>query len=102
MTTPVAPALLPPPPSPLTEGDGRLPALERELERGDLWLFVIYENPSDFPGLFVVRRWLLTQPDAEPWFVGSTLGAARESLPLGLYNLGRQPGDDHTIKEVWI
>ena len=70
--------------------------------------FVIYENPSDFPGKFVLRRHMddyagglvgvAVQPDA----VEDTLDEARQKLPCGVFNIGRYPQDDVAIKEVWI
>lgn len=71
-----------------------------------LEMWTVYESPSDFQGLWVVRRWV-AEPgglvrDPDPWFVGATLEAARESLPPDLYRQGRQPDDDPTIVEIWF
>ncbi len=69
-------------------------------------LYVIYYNPSDFPGLYVVRRQFITAtgdifPDGMA-FSGPTLESVREKIPEGLYNLGRNKNDDQTIIEIWI
>lgn len=72
----------------------------------DLELFTVYGNPRDYPGAFVVRRWTIGRhgraADVQPHAVERTLEAARASLPDGLYCLGREPGDDPAIVEVWI
>lgn len=73
-----------------------------------LWNYAIYENPRDFPGKFVVRRWAIVRggmeplPEAEPLGVVDTIEAARALVPQGLYPLGRQEQDDAVIREVWI
>lgn len=72
---------------------------------GGLEGFTIYENPRDYPGEFVCRRWI-----AEAGLVrqcelvarGSTLREVRRALPKGLYNLGRQFADEPQIVEVWV
>lgn len=67
-----------------------------------LSVFVIYENPLDHPGKLVVRRWLGEVPDPIPLAVTDSLSLARNVLPFGCYPIGRYPGDDPAIKEVWI
>lgn len=71
-----------------------------------LTMYVVTENPRDYPGKFVVRESLIVRGRTEPVpggvvVVADTLGDARAALPDGLYNLGRQPGDDPVIVEVW-
>lgn len=69
-------------------------------------IYTIFERPADFPDLFVVRRFYAdaegVTSDLEPFCLTKRLEIARASLPLGLYNLGRQPGDDAAILESWI
>jgi len=78
--------------------------------------WVIFENPADFPGQFVVRRNVLlvgnanvsdSQPtgyaiEDKPWLVVESLSQARALIPDDCYNLGRQNGDEPQIVEVWI
>ena len=72
--------------------------------------FVIYENPLDFPGKFVLRQHsdhyesgvALWGAAAEPDAVEDTLEAVRHKLPAGVFNMGRYSQDDPVIKEVWI
>ena len=68
-------------------------------------MFVIYENPSDYPGKFVVRRWEVDSGDlyvATECVVVETLKQAREAIPPGLYRLNRNCFDDPVIVETWI
>jgi hypothetical protein len=75
-----------------------------------LEVFVVYQNPSDFPpGTFVVRRRVVgrdrDEADKEPFVVAQSLDAARVCLQVrrpGLTNIGRYPEDDPVIAEVWI
>ena len=68
--------------------------------------FVVYDSPSDYPGRFVVRRFVSTAgrvvPDPEPVAVTSTLEIAREVIPIGLVRLSPRPDDDQAISEVWL
>lgn len=64
-------------------------------------MFVIYRKPSDFPDWYLVRVWDIE--DATPYAVkAKTLLEARDLLPEGSYNIGRQPADDPNIFEVWL
>lgn len=69
-------------------------------------LYVIYENPSDYPGQFVLRRFCLHTgqivPDEVPLTVADTLEGARQGLPHGVIWSARQPDDDPAICEVWL
>lgn len=80
--------------------------MERELE-----FYTIYEQPSDYPSAYVLRRSTLQKigdtmqnvPEAEPLQVCKTLAEVRSKLPdIGLVNIGRMAGDDPIIYEVWI
>lgn len=65
-------------------------------------MWVIYENPLDYPGKFVVRHWCGSRPDFTPLAVTVDLESARKAIPAGAYNLGREPGDDPQILEAYI
>lgn len=69
-------------------------------------MWVVYANPSDFPGKFVVRRQLVyagqVVPDHKPRFVGDSLEEARASIPPGLYRQNRHPEDESQIVETWF
>lgn len=68
----------------------------------DLPLYVIYSDPLDAPGKFVLRRHVGERPDPAPAAVVDSLEACRAALPPGLFNLGRYDEDDPKIVEVWI
>jgi len=57
--------------------------------------FSIYENPTDYPGRFVVRGWTSTASSLAP-------DAARAAIPAELVCEPRAPGDDAVIVEVWL
>lgn len=69
----------------------------------DIW--TIYHNPSDFPGLYVVRRSTVGAAGIVPdkvASVASTLEEARRFVPPGLVFIARQSADDPVIVEVWL
>ena len=70
-----------------------------------LYQFVIYENPTDYPDRFVVRKWRIGGGAVEaavwPTKVVDSLEEARSHVPDGLVNIGRTSGDDPVIREVW-
>ena len=70
-------------------------------QRGGLEVWTIYSSPSDFPGRFVARKFVLDQPTAEH-VVGDTLEAVRRAIPPGLYRIPREPHDDPVIVEIWF
>lgn len=71
----------------------------------ELTQYVIYWNPSDYPGRFVTREWKVTAGQvlaaAHPCAVADSLAEARAIVPDGLVHIGRMPGDDPAIFEVW-
>lgn len=71
-----------------------------------LEMWVIYDNPSDYPGRFVARKYLVS-PDGhnvtEDLLICINLDGLRDILiSLGKVNIGRMDNDDPVIKEVWI
>lgn len=66
-----------------------------------LSLYVIYYDPLDYPGEYVVRRWELLEPK-EVLGRGKTLREVRQMLPPRLMNIGRQSADESQIVEVWL
>lgn len=72
-----------------------------------LAMWVIYENPSDYRGKFVVRihrpgRDGSVVAEREPRAVVDTLAQARAVVPPLLYRMDRHPDDDPVIVEVWF
>jgi hypothetical protein len=69
-------------------------------------MFTVYRSPADYPGQFVVRRWLIgpgtVTPIHPPFAVENSLAAAREKIPEGLYRMPRCEKDDPVVEEVWF
>ena len=66
-----------------------------------LSIWTVYFNPTDFPGLFVVRRFELDQRTDEH-YTGATLGEVRGFIPPNLYRMPRNPDDEPHIVECWL
>jgi hypothetical protein len=72
-----------------------------------MWIWVIYDHPSDFPDEFVARRWIIIpmrhcyMPTAD-FYTAKTLDDIRARLPKGLTRLPRQDDDDVVIVETWV
>lgn len=71
-----------------------------------LTTFVVYERPTDYPELYVLRAQHVMRngdivPDAEPMAVG-TLEEVRRAVPEGSTQLARDERDEPQIFEVWI
>ena len=71
--------------------------------------YVVYENPKDYPGKFVVRKHFICNgiehpvADPVPYMIEEGYSPIEdEMMRLGLYNLHRFPDDDPVIKEVWL
>lgn len=70
-------------------------------------LFVVYENPEDFPGKYVVRLWQINRSIKKtlptPYcVVKDTVEEARKAIPHNLYRFGRDSCDDPVVIETWI
>lgn len=46
--------------------------------------WAVYKDPSDYPGKFVVRRFIGMNAKKEPEVVADTLDEARRVIPAGL------------------
>lgn len=70
--------------------------------------WTIYCRPSDYPGNYVVREWLIEPGAALPGEVIAlveSLEQARDAVldaAPGAYCLGKDPEDDPAIVEVWL
>jgi len=69
-------------------------------------IFAVYYNPTDYPGLFVVRRQVAgrgtVMADPNPLAVAPTLEGARLCIPPGVERFDRHPDDDQVIVETWM
>ncbi len=82
-------------------------AFADEIKRDTLPMLVIYKNPKDYPGAFVVRLWRVvhsaTEPAATPYcMLATSLEQARVLLPRGLACIVRGETDDPCIMETWL
>lgn len=71
----------------------------------ELPMWVITQNPTDFPGQFVARKWLIdsdVRAVTDEHRVADTLDGVRELLPAHMIRLERDPNDDAVIVECWI
>lgn len=71
-----------------------------------MFIYVIYFNPFDFPGDYVLKRMIIKNErmnfDMNFIKLTKTLEEARSFLPPGLVNVDRQEADDPVIVECWI
>ena len=70
-----------------------------------LAIWTVYNNPTDYPGKFVARKFLATAPDPTATAeveIADTLAELRKKLPPWLSRINRMPGDDPKIVEVWL
>jgi hypothetical protein len=70
-----------------------------------LSIWTITCDPIDAPGKFVTRRHAITADGAvatADHTIADTLGSARNAVPVGSVNIGREPADDPVILESWI
>ncbi len=69
-------------------------------------VFVVYHNPRDYPGLYVVRRQVAGRGtitiDIQPLGVSATLEGIRSFIPPHVKRFPRDPNDDPVIVEVWF
>lgn len=82
------------------------PAADNVSGETALKMYVVTENPSDFPGKCVVRIHNIypgrVEPDAEPFAIGDSIDDVRAQLPPGLIQSAPSPRDDKVIREVWL
>jgi hypothetical protein len=75
------------------------------LNGGAVPIFAVYENPSDYPGKYVVRMWVGPIACAAPVAICDNLQTARNKIndvTEGRYvNIGRIDAEDPVIKEIW-
>lgn len=70
-----------------------------------LSMWVIYYNPTDYPGKTLARRWDVTTVDTptnEILVSDNLLDLRVRFESMGLVCLGRSPEDDPVILEVWV
>ena len=71
------------------------------MARRELDIYTVYFNPSDYPGLYVVRKFKGERPTDE-LYTGKTIEDVRLKIPEDKRQIGRMPGDDPVIVETWL
>lgn len=70
-----------------------------------LVMWVIYDKPADFPHYFVLRPCRIEADQilfSQNFFLARSLEEVRTFIPLGLFRLPRQDGDEPQIVETWF
>lgn len=72
----------------------------------NLAIWVIYKNPSDFPGQVIARKWIAQSPEPYPTrsiIRGLSVERLRDQFILsGLKCFPRDPKDDACVVESWL
>lgn len=66
--------------------------------------YVVYFNPKDYPGKYVVRRWEIysTGPIPREAIANESLESIRARIPDNKIMILPDPNDDECILEIWI
>lgn len=71
----------------------------------DMIMWVVYDCPSDYPGLYVARKTVNGFP-TRTLVTSETLDGVRDRIrffqPYRLTKIARSPGDDPVIVETWL
>jgi hypothetical protein len=72
-----------------------------------LAMWTVYDNPKDYPGKFVARRFDVDASGPKPSasiIIAEDLDTLRDILQFefGLVKLMRSPGDEPQIVETWL
>lgn len=69
-----------------------------------LSIWTIYENPKDYPGIYVARRWEVsaTPVATSDLLTGASLEDVRAQLPPGLMRMPANAEDDQSVVESWL
>lgn len=88
-----------------TRSELRFVAIEREAQKRALFTYTVYQDPTDYPGKFVVRKHAAAGGDVfaqELVAVGDSLEEVRAKIPTNQVRMPRNTDDDAKIIEVWI
>ena len=66
-----------------------------------LSVWVVYNSPKEYPGLYVARKWVNNVPTSEH-ISAESLDEIRKKIPQGLMRVPRTTQDDPVIVETWI
>lgn len=80
--------------------------LQKQFIKNKLYVWTVYDHPSDYPFGFIARRFSVSKGGPQPTddvVMSEEVEAIRDTLSLqGLYRLDRSPEDDPTIVESWL
>ena len=69
-------------------------------------VYTIYDNPTDYPGRVVLRRFTVTKDgtaaDPDPIYVGNSVAEARAAVPAGHVRIDRSPADPTCVVETHL
>lgn len=82
------------------EGDRNV-AVPVNADPGELAIWTVYNNPKDFPDLYVARKWINDKPTQEV-LTADSLEGLRDLLPAGLVCMDSHSNDDPVIVETWF
>lgn len=71
----------------------------------DMFMWVVYDSPADFPGRFVVRKWVIRKSGEQPTtevYHAKTLEGVRAMVSHGLVCIPRDENDNPNIVETWL
>lgn len=69
---------------------------------GSLDVWTVYDNPKDYPGWFVARRFTLDGPTGDTMTARRLEDLRNSLMTMGLTCIPRSPEDDPVIVESWI
>lgn len=75
------------------------------MEKHYLSVWTVFDHPTDYPEVFIARKWLLVSGVAvatSETVTGPTLQSVRDQIPAGLHCFARSPEDDVYIVESWL
>lgn len=79
--------------------------VERTVSDVEICGWTIYVHPLDFPEHYAVRMWVVVEGAVVHMPIAGlydTLEEARFDIPVGLYQVDRDPDDDPVIVESWL
>jgi len=75
------------------------------VEKNYLSVWTVFDHPTDYPDVFIARKWVLVSGVAvatHEAVTGPTLQSVRDQIPAGLHRFPRSPEDDVYIVESWL
>lgn len=75
---------------------------EKPSKKNVIEMWVVYDNPTDYPGKFLARKWMGATATNDR-IESSELSVIHEFLGgLGFVRVAPDPKDNPAIKEIWL